>query len=67
MTKDRHNSLLTGSLALGLFLVGLPSIAIASTFVHHSKIHRQLAAMGQKRTLGPRNLMSALPPKADIR
>ena len=25
-----------------------------------------MSALGQKRTFGPRNLMSALPPKADI-
>ena len=35
--------------------------------MHHSKFCGSTSALGQKQTFGPRNPMSALPPKADIR
>jgi hypothetical protein len=35
--------------------------------VHHGKFGLLMSALGQKRTLGKVQLMSALPPKADIR
>src|SRR6516164_2361120 len=34
--------------------------------VHHSKFRQRMSALGQKRTLGHLQAMSALPPKADI-
>src|SRR6516165_4399473 len=34
--------------------------------VHHSKFQTSMSALGQKRTLGHLQTMSALPPKADI-
>jgi hypothetical protein len=35
--------------------------------VHHSKIPPQMSALGQKQTSAHVRVMSALPPKADIR
>jgi hypothetical protein len=38
----------------------------ARAVVHHSKLRWLMSALGQKRTLRPVYVMSALPPKADI-
>src|SRR6516164_2452652 len=38
----------------------------ASAVVHHIKFRWLMSALGQKQTLGRLQLMSALPPKADI-
>jgi len=39
---------------------------VSGISLHGSNAEPPMSAMGQKQTFGPRNSMSALPPKADI-